>query len=152
MENCDKVNIKCGKGVYITSQLKSVVIRGYNDLNKVVPKLKKQDVIDDIIKLTGISRRSIYNILENGCGSPKKKKVFKPRYNFNIGDFDKIDNIISDFNKNKVFPSINDVFKKSKSLNENPPSFKNCARTTFINYLTRWVINLVIQIKLLDLS
>jgi hypothetical protein len=59
------------------------------------------------------------------------KKVFKPRNDFKNSDFDKIDDILSDFNKNKVFPSINDVFKKSKSQNENPLSFKNCGRTTF---------------------
>jgi len=40
MENCDKVNIKCGKGVYITSQLKRFVIRRYNGINKIVPKMK----------------------------------------------------------------------------------------------------------------
>ncbi len=70
---CDKENIKRGKGFYVTSQLKSVVIKRYNDLNKVVPKMKKQDVINDIRSLTGISRRTIYNILKNGCNSPKKK-------------------------------------------------------------------------------
>ncbi len=62
---------KSGKGYYISSQLKRVVLNRYSDLIKV-PKMNKSDIICDIIKLTGISRDSIYKNLKNGCVSPEK--------------------------------------------------------------------------------
>jgi hypothetical protein len=41
----NKENNKTGRGFHTTSQLKRVVLNKYNELIKVVPKLKKQDVI-----------------------------------------------------------------------------------------------------------
>ncbi len=80
------------------------------------------------MKLTELSGRSIRNILKNGCNSPKRTKNFKKRYDFKNSDFDQI----NDFNQNKVFPSINDVFKKSKLQNDTPLSFKNAVVPHFI--------------------
>jgi transposase len=94
-----------------------------------VPKLKKQDVISDISRLTERSPATLRRIIINGCVSPKKTKVFKARFDYNNSDYDKIDSIITDFNKNKILPSINDVFNTSKT-NSNI-SFKKCGRTTF---------------------
>jgi transposase len=85
------------------------------------------------MKLTELSGRSIRNILKNGCNSPKRTKSFKKRYDFKNSDFDQI----NDFNQNKVFPSINDVFKKSKLQNDTPLSFKKCSRTTFYRIIKR---------------
>ncbi len=39
MKMCDKQNIKREKGFYITSQLKKVVIKRHNHLNKVVQRM-----------------------------------------------------------------------------------------------------------------
>ena len=63
----------------------------------------------------------------------KKTKLRKRKFNFEISDIDKIDNIICDFNNNKVFPSINDVYNASKT--ESTLSFKKCMRTTFYNLI-----------------
>jgi transposase len=134
---CDKLEKKSGKGFYICSKLKKVVINRYNELSKIVPKLKKKNIISEIKNLTELSDRSIRNILKNGCNSPKRTKNFKKRYDFKNSDYDKIDDIISDFNKNKVFPSINDIYKESKYQNNNPLSFKKCARTTFYRIINR---------------
>ncbi len=60
---------------------------------------------------------------------PQKTKVFKPRFDYNNSDYDKIDSIITDFNKNKILPSINDVFNTSKT--NSTISFKKCGKTTF---------------------
>jgi hypothetical protein len=83
---------KSGKGYYISSQFKRVVLNRYSDLIKV-PKMNKSDIICDIIKLTGISRDSIYKILKNGCVSPKNK-VFEPRNNFKNSDFEKLTQLL----------------------------------------------------------
>jgi hypothetical protein len=66
----------------------------------------------------------------------KEQKISKKDTTKN-NDYDKIDDIISDFNKNKVFPSINEIYKESKSQNNNPLSFKKCARTTFYRIINR---------------
>jgi hypothetical protein len=110
--NQNKEKNKTGRGFYTTSQLKRVDLNRYKELIKVVPKLKEQDVISDISRLTERSPATIRRIINNGCVSPKKTKVFKPRFDYNNSDYDKIDSIITDFNKNKILPSINDVFSK----------------------------------------
>jgi len=140
---------KSGKGYYISSQLKKVVLNRYYDLIKV-PKMRKSDIICDIIKLTGISRDSIYKILKNGCVSPKRTKVFKPRNDFKSSDFEKIDSIITEFNKNKVFPAINDVFIKAKS--DSTLSFKTCGRTTFYKLIKQMGYKLQNTNKLIRLE
>jgi hypothetical protein len=40
--------------------------------------MKKQDVINEIISLNGISQQTIYNILKNSCNSPKKIRYLNP--------------------------------------------------------------------------
>lgn len=77
---CDKLEKKSGKGFYIFSKLKKVVINRYNELSKIVPKLKKKDIISEIKNLTELSDRSIRNISKNDCNSPKRTKNFKKRY------------------------------------------------------------------------
>jgi hypothetical protein len=82
-----------GKGYYISSQFKRVVLNRYSDLIKV-PKMNKSDIICDIIKLKRTSRDSIYKILKNGCVSPKKNKVFEPRNDFKNSDFEKLTQLL----------------------------------------------------------
>ncbi len=66
---------------------------------------------------------------------PQKTKVFKPRFHYNNSDYDKIDSIITDFNKNKILPSINDVFNTSKT--NSTIHSKSAAKLHFINFFLK---------------
>jgi transposase len=131
----NKENYKSGTGHYIRSQVKYIVKNAYKVLREQQPKSKQKDVINDIIKITKLSRASIYNILKSNCDSPKKTKKRVLKFTFKPKDFVIIDDIIWDFNKNKVFPSINDVYKVAR-LNKSL-SFKNCGRRTFYKILKK---------------
>lgn len=108
--------------------------------------MKQKEIFYDIFNLTQIKRSSIYTILKEGCVSPKKTKIFKPKFEFNNSDLNKIDSIIDNFNKNSVFPSKNDIFNKSKA--DSNLSFKSCGRTTFYKLLKKWVISIITRNRL----
>lgn len=68
----NKENYKSGTGHYIRSQVKHIVKNTYKVLRERQPTSKQKDVIKDVIKITKLSRTSIYNILKSNCDSPKK--------------------------------------------------------------------------------
>jgi hypothetical protein len=69
----NKENLKVGRGRYVSSQLKCVVIDLHNKLVINNPNSKKGDIIDEIKSITKLSKTTIYDILKKGCVSPKKR-------------------------------------------------------------------------------
>jgi transposase len=127
--------VKCGKGFAISSQLKIRVLKKYNELKKVEPKLLIKDIISTICKEFIICEKTYYNIINNGCVSPKKKRIRKCKFSFNSNDYTIIDDIICKLNKQKICVYINDVFNKVKSDPQCELSFKGCRIKTFYKIL-----------------
>jgi hypothetical protein len=61
----NKENIKVGKGHYISSQLKRVVINLNNKLSER-PRLSRGDVLNEKMNVIGLSEPSIRKIFKNG--------------------------------------------------------------------------------------
>jgi len=64
--------VKSGTGYHISSQLKLAVINLYNKLLREKPETKKEEIINEVLSVTNISKSTFYLIKANGCNSPKK--------------------------------------------------------------------------------
>lgn len=134
---CDKENPKWGKGKPVPKKVQQIVKNRFAELQNQnserlqsgLKKLTNEQMYAEIYNLTTLSRRSIMKIINTPCTSPKKTKSRKSKFSSDNSDCDKLDDIIVDFYKKNVSPTVLDVYRRVKS--DSTVSFKNCGRHTF---------------------
>jgi hypothetical protein len=113
------------------------VLELFKKLKKVKPKLKLKDVVSEVCQTFGIKKTSFWKIKKLGPSPPKKQNPRPKNYSFCDNDYQLIDQIIVNLNKENYSVFINDVYKHMKSDPNCDISFKECKRSTFYTIIKR---------------
>jgi hypothetical protein len=89
------------------------------------------DIISEICDTYNIREKSFWNIKKYGPTPPKRTKSNRIKYSFCDNDYEVIDDIICELNKQNYCVYIYDVYKYVKSDPNCDLSFKDCKRDTF---------------------
>ena len=90
-----------------------------------------KNIISDIYKTFSIEKSSFWKIKKSGPKTPKKSKNRPKIYTYCDSDYQIIDEIIINLNKDHYCAFIYDVFKYTVSNPNCDVSFKKCKLNTF---------------------